>query len=249
MLPTSLTDITLLQWIAYIGTIAALDEELKEIIAKPDSNRKKVLLTKNYVAKAYATVKFFEGDVSSLVDDVLTEYEAFCSLFNAVFPVIELTAEDITFGQFVDAKMIMQAGKDRSQWDNMQYILSIFAFPDYDPKYLNEGHQRFKDAGEIKMPDVISYSKWWDALNTHINDSYTVFQDSGEDEGANMKQHMERWGWVNFQKSIATTKVFDKAGSGLNSIECARATDLDTVLVWASEAKDYSIAVMRDMQK
>jgi len=45
---------------------------------------------------------------------------------------------------------------------------------------------------------------------------------------------------VNFLKSIAATKVFDIAGSGKNSIQCAREARLFDVLVYASEEKELN---------
>lgn len=98
------------------------------------------------------------------------------------------------------------------------------------------------------MPSIMAISQFWEALNEYANANFTLFQDSGEQEGANMKEHMQRWGWVNFLKSIAKTKVFDIAGSGLNSIDCARQAKCATVLTWASEEKDYNIALSRDME-
>ena len=51
-----------------------------------------------------------------------------------------------------------------------------------------------------------------------------------------------------FLKNIAKTKTFDISGSGKNSIECLRESKAYDVLIWASEEKDYNIAVSRDMK-
>lgn len=59
---------------------------------------------------------------------------------------------------------------------------------------------------------------------------------------------MKEWGWVNFLKEIAKTKVFDIPGSGMNSIDCARASKAFDVLVYASEEKGMSEAQALDME-
>jgi hypothetical protein len=46
--------------------------------------------------------------------------------------------------------------------------------------------------------------------------------------------------------SIAATKVFDIAGSGKNSIQCAREAPLFDVLIYASEDKSYNEAQALD---
>ena len=45
---------------------------------------------------------------------------------------------------------------------------------------------------------------------------------------------------MNFLKAIAATKVFDVAGSGMNSIDCARNAKLFDVLIYASEDKSLN---------
>jgi hypothetical protein len=57
-----------------------------------------------------------------------------------------------------------------------------------------------------------------------------------------MSKHFEVWGWYNFLGSIAESKVFDIPGSGLDSIECAKRTNLYKVLMYSSEKRDYSVA-------
>lgn len=49
-------------------------------------------------------------------------------------------------------------------------------------------------------------------------------------------------------KSIAATKVFDIPGSGMNSIDCARAAPLFDVLIYASEEKSFNEAQALDQE-
>lgn len=64
-----------------------------------------------------------------------------------------------------------------------------------------------------------------------------------------MKDHFSKWGWVNFLKSIASTKVFDIQGSGMNSIESARKAKAFDVLIYASEDKAYNEAQAIDFEE
>jgi hypothetical protein len=59
---------------------------------------------------------------------------------------------------------------------------------------------------------------------------------------------MEQWGWVNFMKEIAKTKVFDIPGSGKNSIECAKDSKAFDVLIFASEEKQFNEAQNLDFE-
>jgi len=73
-----------------------------------------------------------------------------------------------------------------------------------------------------------------------------LFSSSGTKNGKHIKEHFERWGWINFLKSIAKTKVFDLPLSQKNSIECTRQASLFDVLMYASEEKDYNEAQWLD---
>jgi hypothetical protein len=59
---------------------------------------------------------------------------------------------------------------------------------------------------------------------------------------------MEQWGWVNFMKEIAKTKVFDLPGIGMNSIECAKSSKAYDVLIFASEEKAFNEAQNLDYE-
>jgi hypothetical protein len=67
--------------------------------------------------------------------------------------------------------------------------------------------------------------------------------------GKHIKHHFDRWGWINFLKSIASTKVFDIPGSNMNSIQCARKARAFDVLVYASEDKTYNEAQALDHEE
>ncbi len=53
-----------------------------------------------------------------------------------------------------------------------------------------------------------------------------------------MKQHFHNFGWVNFLKTVAATKVFDIMG--LNSLDSVRASPAFDVLVFTSEDKMFN---------
>lgn len=248
----NLKDITLGKWIGYMDHIHELEQQYATILNMDDSKRKSLMLTKNYVDKAYATLEFFEQDTTVCVDDAIAQYQQLMELF------VDTPAEDIampeleelTAGQFFDAKMIIAASAEKSKWHVLQYVIAIFCQDDnYDHNCTNEYNALFIEAGKHSLVYAIAVHAWFDNLNTQILNSYTLFQESDleGDEGENMKAHMQQWGWVNLLKGIAKTKVFDIAGSGMNSIDCVRAATLDDVLTWASEEKAYNLAMRADM--
>lgn len=241
----NLQDVILSQWIEFTDSIKELTDRGNSIADMVDSRRKEILQTQNHVEKAFAWAKFFNID-GEYVNDVLEAYNEFMGQLDDVAPLMETPVSDITFGQFIDSKM-MTANADVNIWRQMQYIITIFC-TDYEPEYLSEEHERFKVSGALDMRIIVAGLKWFESLNNTINTTYTVFQESGLDEGDHMKEHMRRWGWINFLKSVAKTKVFDISGSGLNSIDCARAAKLDDVLIWASEEKEYNVAMSLDME-
>lgn len=64
-----------------------------------------------------------------------------------------------------------------------------------------------------------------------------------------MKRHMENFGWLNFLKSIAITKVFDIPGKRLNSIDCVRISPCFDVLLYASEDKMFNESQYLDYEQ
>lgn len=244
-----IANISLRDWIDFTNAIKPYEERHLQLIESPECHRRDILLTKNSVDKAYCAYGFFDKEVVPYVDDVLKWYRELMEAIERVSPIdiVLPLFEDITFGQFVDSKMIT-SNTEKSRWELMPYIIAIYCNGEYHHKFTDENGVQFNYAMEIPLKHVIFVSDWFNNLNETINSNYTVFQDSGDDEKPNMKEHMQRWGWINFLKSIAKTKVFDIAGSGLNSIDCARAASLDDVLNWASEERDYNIALSRDME-
>ena len=244
----NLQDIALSKWIEFTDSIKELTDSGILLSEQPATHRREVLLTQNHVEKAFAWATFFEID-AEYVNDVLEQYNAFMALFEGEIDIsidfIKLS--DITFGQFIDSKM-MTANSDISTWRQMQYVMVIYETVNYKPEYLDEESGEFKAFGTVFLDSVIAYMRWFESLNNTINETYTVFQEIGIDEGDHMKEHMRRWGWINFLKSIAKTKVYDIPGSGLNSIDCSRAANMDDVLVWASEEKEYNVALSLDME-
>jgi len=233
--------------------------------------RRSVLASKLFIDKAKITYSNFAEstlDISKVsVDSLIGWYTKWLAEFTPTLPpkwwrtvglpTPELThTSPITFGQFVDAKMIVEAAvrDNKDQWAVTQYIMSIFLIGSkkkYDYLYTSEDNSQFIRCGKKSVAVAVLVAKWWDTLNTYTAENYTIFQkDAGVDDGGgeNVADHMERWGWVNFLKNVAKAKVFDIQGSGLNSIDCVRETKASEVLVWASEEKDHNVAIHRDMK-
>ena len=64
-----------------------------------------------------------------------------------------------------------------------------------------------------------------------------------------MKDHLATWGWVALLKEIAKTKVFDKPGTGFNSIDAVRDSPGFDVLLFASEEKLAGEAESLDFER
>lgn len=240
-------DITLLQWIEFTNSCRELDAWLECARSQPESNRKQVLLTNNYAERAFAWAKFFDIAVES-IDDAIGHYEVLLQVFETPTSIELPDIKNIKAGQFIDIKQIISAtAQTYSQWEHLQYVISIFGNP-YNDENAGEDSDAFIAAGLLTMDRCVFALQWFDSLNKYLALHYSLFAESDEVEQPNMRHHMQQWGWVNFLKSIAKTKVFDIAGSGKNSIDCVRLSPLDDVLVWASEEKDYNIASMRDME-
>lgn len=265
--------ITLVELISLNKKLKSLDDKHKQVTdAKSSEQHKQILLTSIFVDKAKITyselLKKSMQEVSTLgIDFLFSWYTDFLNSFelplqgrwwaDVKLSEPELTyLSPITFGQFIDAKMIVEGGakNDIDKWQTTQYLVSIFCIPTkkkYDYNYASELNAHFIRSGNVSVRKAIMVSVWWDKLNKHINENYTVFQDSGDirENSDNMDEHMFRWGWVNFLKGIAKTKAFDISGSGMNSIDCVRETKASDILVWASEEKESNVAANRDMKE
>jgi len=274
--PSCLSDITLGQWIRFTNSCKEYDEALAEIHQLPDGAKKSIKLTNDQVARAYAALAFFTGITLKAVqrhiciDDALHYYnERLINLFEDVapvkFPVDILGASwcipkdnltpssTITFGEFIDSKVIAQAAAHdkQSKWELLQYICAIFLRQPgeaYDEAFVDEDSDRFILMAQLPMSVAMSVMAFFEELNKNIEESFSVFHESDQKEGKAMKEHFKQWGWVNFLKSIAKTKVFDIPNSGMNSIDCARKAKCYEVLIYASEERDYNLAMSVDME-
>lgn len=248
-----------------------LDAKYKSVSeSNMSENRKKILLTNIYADRAQITYKMLNRKSTEVkkpltVDFLFSWYASFIAEFDikpvgewwleAKLPEPELThMSPIVFGQFIDAKMIIDGGiaTGKDKWEMIQYIMAIFVIGKkrYHYDFTYEKHAQFINSGKLSAYKALLTSIWWDRLNIYINENYTVFQDSGDSRAnsESMDEHMRRWGWVNFLKGVAKTKAFDISGSGMNSIDCVRATKASEILMWASEEKDANVAMNRDMK-
>lgn len=272
MLNITLSNITLNQWIDYTNAVQPIDAELSAVM-ELKSYRKPVLLTSMHVKRAYFTYSFFAGidyaeaTATVFVDDVMEWFnEGFCKMFegepeawervaneNWHLPKPELTpTSPITFGEFIDSKMVTQANEGRSKWELLRYICAIYLRPHgerYDPQFIEESSERFNLVGQLPMTTVMSVANFFEHLNTYADEHFPIFQESEDSGGDNVKAHMSRWGWINFLKEMAKTKAFDIQGSNMNSIDCVRATNACEVLTWASEEKEHNIAANADQEE
>lgn len=259
--------VTLVQLIELNKKLKPLDDEYKRLTDDTaiSAGRKQILLTGIFVKKASATFIDFDGKSmpEQGVDFLVSWYQDFLQEFDAEltgkwWEYIGLCAPElthmspITFGQFIDAKMMVDAGIKQGvdRWQTLQYLMAIFLVgkSEYKDEYTFEENDWFILCGMCTLDMAIKVSKWWDMLNKYVNDHYTVFQDSGDsrENCENIDEYMTRWGWVNFLMTVAKTKVFDILGSGMNSVDCVRKTKASEVLIWASADKEYNVATARD---
>lgn len=171
-------------------------------------------------------------------------------------PPVELDSNTkITFGEFIDSKVQTQVvtTEKQNKWQLIRYIACIF-YRMKDEPYREDmsriGSARYELIGEMPMTEAHACARWFESFNDYLKNTFAVFQPAqgGSGENEYIAKHFETWGWVNMLISIAKTKMFDIASSGLNSIECARQASAYDVLVFASESKDYNEAMYADMR-
>lgn len=239
------SEVTLSDWLEFESSCRDIEAWHECVKSQPESRRKQIMLTSSFYEKANKWAQFF-GIRFDSVDECMNAYQAFLSFEPEAIslPVIE----DMKAGQLIDSKMMLAAHGEASQWEFARLLLIIFHFAPYNSKHLEELSSIYADAGKVTIDKCAYILAWYERLSIEICERYTLFHDSGEEEQPHMKAHMQRWGWINFIISIAKTKVFDIPGGGKNSIECVRESSLDDILIWASQEKDYNIAVMRDME-
>lgn len=158
----------------------------------------------------------------------------------------------LTFGEFIDSKSMIKdsIATGRNKWETIKYLAAIYLRREgehFEESFLFDGSDRLKLMGELPLDIAIIIGHWFDLFSEYVNKHFPVFFGTKKDkDGKNMARHFERWGWVNFLKSISKTKEFDIQGSGLNSIQCARLAPLFDVLLYASESKEYNEASNAD---
>ncbi len=274
--PSCLSELTLGTWIDFTNTCKDVDANFAAIMAKPDTNRKVIELSANRIERAYTTLAFFaQKDLSEVKDEYYVEdavllYEERIAKIFEVIPKVEwpyqwnnaawllpfpfLTASStMSFGEFIDSKVLSQNAEalEQSKWELLQYICAIFLRhidEPYNEAFVDESNGRYQSMRVLPMHIAVAAMNFFEELNKFITENFPLFHESDHKEGAAMKEHFKQWGWVNFLKSIAKTKVFDIPNGGMNSIECARSAKCYEVLIFASEEKDYNLAAQADME-
>lgn len=276
-LPMHLSEVTLGQVIDFSNVVKEIDAQIQayQVDTGMSESRKTILVFKLIVERAYQAVAFFNDmpvDVVKALHDVDEVMDCYgssaverlrtglvedkdCDMSGWVLPDPVVSAASlITFGQFIDSKVYAQAAvaSGQTRWELLHYLCAIYLLREgesYQDTFTHDGSVRMVQMWRLPMSLALVVLRFFDEMNTMAHDTFTVFADNdGSIGGVAMRQHMEQWGWVNFLKTIAKTKVYDIAGSGLNSIDCARAAKLFDVLVDASEERGYNQAASRDME-
>lgn len=278
-IPSTPDQLRLSDWIGFCHEYGTeLDKEQARINAMPDGTFKQLdmaehLIVRFYSMTAYFTgVKFEEATRIYRVGEVTRLFEEkFSNLFKLEQPLVlqlgydwngsvwslppvELGPNDnLTFGEFIDSKVVIQNVKaaEQTKWELLQQIACIFfrepGVP-YKQEEVTEGSERMQLMGTLPMSIVLIIAEWFERFNNNLTESFAVFGKSNVKGGRNVSKHFEQWGWINFLISIAKTKIFDLPNSGLNSIECARLAPCYDVLMYASQEKGYNEAVYADME-
>jgi len=157
------------------------------------------------------------------------------------------------FGEIIDSKVMIQniVEEKKSRWEMLLYVAAIFLRREGEPyseEFIFDDSGRLNIYRLLPLDIAIQIGAWYDSFNQYLYDYFPVFHDSEVKSGANMRRHMEQWGWVNFLKEVAKTKIYDIPDSGLNSIDCARRAKAFDVLVDASESKLNNEAYSLDME-
>lgn len=173
---------------------------------------------------------------------------------NWQLPNVELKPDSVmTFGEFIDSKVIVQSVIDAEgcKWEMLLYVAAIFfrkEHEQYSENFLYDNSERLKELSELPLSIAAGIGQWFNDFSNYLEEFFPVFAESKLKSSPHLKLHMNDWGWVNFLKSIAATKVFDIANSGMNSIDCVRRAKAYEVLVLASEEKQYNEAYSLDME-
>lgn len=172
-----------------------------------------------------------------------------------ILPNPELSnSSDMKFGEFLDAKQTVKdlAEQGAGKWEIMHKICAIYLRKKgekYSEAFLFEGSSRLEELLSLPMEIAEHVGLFFDQHNEFLDNHFEVFRKSRvKSSGKHTKKHFELYGWINFLKGIAATKVFDISGQGKNSIECAREARLFDVLIYASEDKSFNEAQALDYE-
>lgn len=274
--PGSQSELTIITWIAFMDEYGnALDDRLKDVATIEDVDIQAIERTELFIDRCYALTAFFadmklaDAETSFTIQDVTKLYNECFHLYYIGYvpgliqfewdgctwylPPAELQPNGkITFGEFVDSKVVTQSVKmqGQSKYHLLQMISAIFLRKEgeaYTESLIDESGPRMTLFEDLPISIANAVGGWFEQFNTFIEDNFTVFQPSHSRSGSNMKAHYQQWGWVNFLKREAERKIYDIPNSGLNSIECARMASAYDVLVFASEEKSYNEAYVADM--
>lgn len=260
--------ITLGQYIEYYDRAGRQLEADYASAQSMQGTRRDIYLRKLDSRRAVLARIYFSDDAEAKrqsIADLYDWYAAYVALvFEAempegyVLPKYQLwEGSEITFGQFIDAKLSAQMAKanDRSVWHLAHNLCAIFlefhtadrCYFEYLDIYVAEHSDKYRDCFNVPLPCGIHAINFYNNLNTYISEHFSLFDESvSDDSGRHMRKHMQQWGWVRFQNSIAEAKVFDR--NGLTSIDSARAAKLVDVLAYADEKQQYNMAQNNDMK-
>jgi hypothetical protein len=274
--PATADELPLGVWIAFINARGRdLDARAAEIDAMPPGLQQHLAAMDLFMARAYAVAAFFaeipeeQALATFPIQEVARLYRSHFSRCFIVPPELEVIEWDgqtfalppdrlrqggpIKFGEILDAKANEQTARtlEWSHWELIQHLAVIFLRP---PGVIYTEDMSYHDSVQIAimanlpMTGALMLAAWYERLNEALETDFIVFQDAVTKSGNYMKKHFSSWGWVNFLKSIAKTKVFDIPGSGLNSIQCARMSSAFDVLMYASEEIGYNEAYEADAE-
>ncbi len=224
------------------------------------------------LAAHFSGIEFNDAGEAFTVDEVVgwrEEYfrPAYDGSFSGVPPnllrlpdPIVTPSTSINFGAFIDSKVLTEvlskppandtpAGLMLPYWKTGHLLLCIFDRVNGNETYhdsdLAPAGELYSQKLNAPLFEVVQVYEWYRQFIEHIQSSYALFAKSRvPSAGKAMKEHMKQWGWINFLKELAKTKVFDVPG--LNSIDSVRAVSLFDVLVFASEDKEYGEAAALD---
>lgn len=248
----------------------------KEISQLEDGEEQEIALAELSLDRMYCAFAFFTGCTvdavrdSTYVDQVAAVYYGLLADL-LVDPEINETnvflwnderwylpdailkhGDQMTFGEFIDAKQLVKDHIESGS-DNLEYLVQICAIflrkegESYKESFLYEQSDRLLLMRTLPMDIAAAVAGWFERFNGYVHDSFPVFFPSRvKSNNKFSKEHFNRFGWINFLKTIATTKVFDLPG--MNSIDAARSSRLFDVLIWASEEKSMSEAYALDME-